>query len=235
MASRSEPLPRVAFGARLHGLRPVLTDPRGGVLALVLGAVFLARTDTAGILGALAWLPALGVWAGGRTALVKGVRAVRYLVLLAIVLHGWGGGGEPLWPAAGALSPRVEGLAAGLRQAAVLVWLAVAARGVLLASPAGRALAGLQALLAPLRIAGVAPGRVALRLWLTMEAAQALAAGPRTALAQTYRRAAAPAPADVTVPALPVLGAWWHALAAPALTAFGLGVAAALVRAAAVA
>jgi energy-coupling factor transporter transmembrane protein EcfT len=213
---------------RVHAL---LTDPRGGLLALAVCAVFLARTDMAGILGALAVVPVLGAWHAGRTALVQGLRSVRYLALAALVLHGWWGSGDALWPGAGALSPRADGLAAGLRQVAILGVLAVAARAVVIGTPRPRLLAGLHALLAPLGATGISRARVALRIALTVEIALALvAAGSRAALAQTYRGARDGAPGDAPLPPLPPLGARWHALAAPVFTAAGLCAAGALVR-----
>lgn len=139
----------------------------------VLCLVALASALPAMSLVALAILCLLGVLVYLRLApaammrLRMGVIRLRWLLLAIFVLYAGFTPGEPLAAALPGLSR--EGLAEGLRRALVLLDLLVLVYLLLALTPVAELVDAIRLLLAPLRLIGVDPQRVGLRLALALD------------------------------------------------------------------
>lgn len=138
---------------------------------------------------ALAWLPLpalLGVMllaAAWPRLLLQAVLRMRWLLLATALLAGWFVPGVPLWPAQ-AWSPSWQGLAQGLAQALRLLLMAASLRWLWLRQGSGGMLLAVHDLLRPGRWLGLPVQRVAVRLVLTLQYAEALlATQPKPSLA----------------------------------------------------
>ncbi|OOG22334.1 hypothetical protein B1C78_15270 [Thioalkalivibrio denitrificans] len=129
---------------------------RGGILAGVVAA-----------LGVTVLLSGLGREAWRRCYELN--RRLRWLFLSIVLLYGWFTPGRELLPAAGVLSPSLEGLIEGLARAAVLVIVVGAVVWLLSRSSREELVAGLLWLTAPLARVGFPSERFAVRLALTLD------------------------------------------------------------------
>ncbi len=124
-------------------------------------------------LHALAALCAAGILAYWRlvqsamSRLASGVWRLRWLLLAIFVLYVGFTPGEPLLPALPGLSR--EGFAEGIRRALVLIDLLVCVYLLLAVTPVADLIGAIALLLAPLRILGVDPRRIGLRVALALE------------------------------------------------------------------
>jgi len=135
-------------------------------------ALFVAAVVRAGPIGlaigaALACAAALVVQAPLAT-LWRLLRRSRWLFLSIAVIYLWLTPGQPLLDALGGVSPTVQGAAAGAHRVATLIVIVVAVNALLASASIESLVAGLVALSAPLRHAGLAPERIAVRLGLTL-------------------------------------------------------------------
>lgn len=141
------------------------------ILCLLVVAGFLARCDWAEIGLVLALLAAVAALIRFRrwSPLLVVLRRLRFLWLSIIIAYGWFTPGQPLLPDAGAWSPTFQGLqAAGVRVAALAV-LVLAVQLLMAVSSRAELVAGLRWWSRPLRLFGLDPARLALRLVLALE------------------------------------------------------------------
>lgn len=125
------------------------------------------------MLPALCWPALLG----------QTMRRMRWLLLATALLAGWFVPGTALWPLQ-AWSPSWQGLAEGLAQALRLLLMALSLRLLWLHYGSSGLLAALYGLLRPLQRAGLPVSRLAVRVVLTLQYAEALlATRPRPSLA----------------------------------------------------
>lgn len=105
----------------------------------------------------------------------------RWLLLVLLFGYAYSLPGEPVWPVLGGvlsgLSPSWEGVQHGAKQVARLVILLLWLDMLVLRLPADRLLTGLYQLMQPFSRLGIDPGRVALRLELTLRAIEAMERG----------------------------------------------------------
>lgn len=121
--------------------------------------------------------------AGWPRLLWQAVQRMRWLLLATALLAGWYVPGLPLWPAK-AWSPSWQGLQLGAAQALRLLLMALSLRLLWRHYGSGAMLAAVLHLLQPWRAAGVPVQRVAVRLVLTLQYAEALlATQPKPSLA----------------------------------------------------
>ena len=121
--------------------------------------------------------------AGWPRLLRQALQRMRWLLLATALLAGWYVPGLPLWPAQ-AWSPSWQGLQLGAAQALRLLLMALSLRLLWRHYGSGAMLAAVLHLLQPWRAAGVPVQRVAVRLVLTLQYAEALlATQPKPSLA----------------------------------------------------
>ncbi|MCW3478044.1 hypothetical protein OL229_00520 [Neisseriaceae bacterium JH1-16] len=152
--------------------------PIAGWLALALCVQWLPSS----LLLAVAVLFGGLLWQRDAASFRMTLRRLRWLLLALLAVMGWTLPGQALWEANWAPTRQglLEGALHGLRLL-VLVW---AIRGLWLTLTRGELLAGLFALARPLARLGLPTKRMMLRLWLTLDYADALlAAPPRFSLA----------------------------------------------------
>lgn len=152
-------------GARLLGLHPATW------LALWLILLLLVSHSSLLILSVI--VPALAIMAAaGTVRALVGLQRVRWVFLSIFLIYGWATPGQPVWPDLDIWSPTSQGVHTGVHQVLRLA-AAVITLGLLLERLGMfRLLVGLDWLLRPLRFLGVAPERIAARLWLTLHYAQ---------------------------------------------------------------
>jgi energy-coupling factor transporter transmembrane protein EcfT len=100
------------------------------------------------------------------------LRRSRWLLLSLLGVYAFATPGDPLFPAWGFLSPSLSGLESGLAQAWRLALLLSTLALLMRSCPRERLLSGIYQLLRPLRLLGVTPERIAVRLWLTLHYVQ---------------------------------------------------------------
>jgi len=101
------------------------------------------------------------------------MRRTRWILISVLLIYAYATPGEPLWSSLGMLSPASDGLLAGMDQLFRLL-IVLASLSLLLSSLSQLQLViGLYSLLLPLRIFGLSRERVAVRLALTLEYAEA--------------------------------------------------------------
>jgi energy-coupling factor transporter transmembrane protein EcfT len=100
------------------------------------------------------------------------LRRSRWLLLSLLVIYAFATPGEPMFPQLGTLSPSFQGLQGGLAQAWRLSLLLSTLALLTHSCPRETLLSGIYQLLRPLRIIGVNPERIGVRLWLTLRYAQ---------------------------------------------------------------
>ncbi len=115
-------------------------------------------------------LVALAVQWPRRQFLLQLLRRTRWLFLLLFLSYAWVLPGEPLWLVMGELTPTVEGVRAGLWQAARLLLLLSLLDLWVLALDTRALLTGLLRLIHPLRRLNIDVDRIAVRLALTLRA-----------------------------------------------------------------
>lgn len=98
---------------------------------------------------------------------------IRWLLLALLVIYGWFTPGQPLvashgWAAT--VMPTQEGLAAGATRALALVLIVLAVNALLRSTPRDDLLSAIYRLCSPLRVVGLSPERLAVRMVLTMDA-----------------------------------------------------------------
>jgi energy-coupling factor transporter transmembrane protein EcfT len=204
--------------------------PATRILLLLVVALALPQLDLF-VLLAIAALAFVGFLWRARSGLVRlraGLWRLRWLLLAIFVLYGGFTPGEPLLAALPGLSR--EGLLEGVRRALVLLDLLLLVYLLLTLTSVPQLVIGLRLLLTPLRIVGVDPQRVGLRVALAFDAVSALQARlqhtPPSADAGVWVRAAtlieqieAQAAMETTPVELPALSRpfWWEWLLPPAL------------------
>ncbi len=158
--------------------------PGSRILNYVLAALVIPGLSFF-LLGLLLLTALTGIVSMGRHPL-RLLWRTRWLLLVLILGYGYSVPGPALWGVLGEWSPTWSGLVQGLAYAGrllvLLLWLDI----LVLALSPEQLLSGLYALLQPLRLLAVDPGRIALRLALTLKAIEGLeqkrkAAGPRRA------------------------------------------------------
>lgn len=96
------------------------------------------------------------------------LRRSRWLLLSLLVVYALATPGDPLFPSWGSLSPSRSGLEDGLAQAWRLALLLSTLALLMHGCPRESLLSGIYQLLRPLRVFGIVPERIAVRLWLTL-------------------------------------------------------------------
>lgn len=177
------------------------------VFAGFLSAGGAARLGAAALLLAVIYLLAGAPHLGG---LLRALRRLRFLWLSLAVLYLWFTPGDGLWPALGAWSPTVQGLAEGSLRVAVLVLMVAAAQLLLQSTPTPQLLAAVHWLSRPLQWLGLNRDRFALRLVLVLETV------PRLAELRLSPGAAEPARHGRFARHIAALGARMHAALAAA-------------------
>lgn len=99
---------------------------------------------------------------------MKIVKRTRWLLLMLMLIYGFATPGEYLAEWSLPVAPTYEGLQAGLLQAIRLLAMLAAVAWLLGSTPRADLIAGLHALLMPLRYCGLPAEKFAVRLWLTM-------------------------------------------------------------------
>lgn len=200
---------------RIAGLHPAIR-----VLLLVVVAAALPAQD---VLTLSIWLllTVAALYLAGVSALHKlrvGIWRLRWLLLAIGVAYLGFTPGTPVLPAMPGISR--EGLVEGLRRALVLVDVLALVYLLLAHTPMHELLVALRTLAKPLRVLGVDPQRVGLRLALTMDAVGAMQERLRASRSEAgslWQRAAgliadietrADMPQAVTLPALPMPRGW---------------------------
>ena len=209
--------------------------PATRILLLLVVALALPQFDLFA-LSAIAVLAATGFLWHARSGLVRlraGLWRLRWLLLAIFVLYGGFTPGEPLLAALPGLSR--EGLLEGLRRALVLLDLLLLVYLLLTLTSVPQLVIGLRLLLTPLRIVGVDPQRIGLRVALAFDAVSALQtrlertrssadagvwARAATLIAQIETQAAQET-APVELPVVPH-PSWWERLLPLALLALVL-------------
>lgn len=145
----------------------------GLILLLWLAAVASVQLLPISALGlaVLACACAALLWA--RVRAWRLVRRVRILLLAIVVLFAWFTPGEALWVDWPRLGPSREGAMLALLHAGRLLAVVCAVALLLERLPIERLVSGLHALASPLRVLGVPPERLALRLLLVLRLVEA--------------------------------------------------------------
>jgi len=128
------------------------------------------------------------------------IRRARFLLISLVCIYALATPGESLLPSLGALSPTVEGLQSGALQVWRLTLLLASLALLMATTPRQRLLAGLYILLLPGKALGINAERIAVRLWLTLQYAEA--AGGVAPWRRDFRQALEPgndAPSVVTL------------------------------------
>lgn len=120
---------------------------------------------------------ALGALIAQRRAPLRLLWRTRWLLLMLMFGYAYSFPGESIWPALGNLAPSWEGARYGVEQAARLIVLLLWLDVLVLRLPANELLSGLYQLIRPFSRIGVDPGRVALRLGLTLRAIEHMERG----------------------------------------------------------
>lgn len=102
------------------------------------------------------------------------VRRSRWLLLILTLVHAYSLQGTPLWPVLGAFGPSQPGVYSGLLQSWRLLLILGMLAVVMTRLSREALLLGIYTLSIPLRHVGIAPERIALRIWLTMRYADSL-------------------------------------------------------------
>lgn len=128
------------------------------------------------------------------------IRRARFLLLSLVLIYAFATPGESVLPSLGAFSPTAEGLQSGALQVWRLTFLLASLALLMARTPRQELLAGLYVLLLPGKVVGINAERIAVRLWLTLQYAEAAAgAAPWR---QDFRHALEPAgdaPSAVTL------------------------------------
>lgn len=114
---------------------------------------------------------------GGKQAPFRLIWRTRWLLLVLLFGYAYSIPGESVWLELGAAAPSWEGLRHGLEQAARLLVLLLWLDLLVLRLSSEALLSGLYQLLRPLTLFGADPGRIALRLGLTLRAIEGLERG----------------------------------------------------------
>ena len=142
------------------------------ILCLLIAAGFLARGGWADVV--LMAVPVTVFLARPGSAhwqrFFDVLRRLRFLLLSMAIIFGWFTPGEPLWPRLEMVSPTVAGLEQALLRVASLVVLVGCVRLLIETGDRAEFIAGVRWWARPLRLFGVPPERLALRLVLAMEA-----------------------------------------------------------------
>jgi energy-coupling factor transporter transmembrane protein EcfT len=202
--------------------------PAVRILLLLVVAVALPQLGLPALLGlgALAGGLFLGLARSALTQLGGGLWRLRWLLLAIFVLYGGFSPGEPLLAALPGLSR--EGVFEGLRRAVVLIDLLVLVYLLLALTTVPQLVIGLQLLLAPLRLGGIDPQRIGLRVALALDGVAALQArlqqthpppdaGVWVRAALLIEQIETRAGQDTALVELPALGRpnWWEWLLPP--------------------
>ena len=120
---------------------------------------------------------ALTLLIGGKQAPFRLIWRTRWLLLVLMFGYAYSIPGESVWIELGAAAPSQEGLRHGLEQASRLLVLLLWLDLLVLRLSSEALLSGLYQLLRPLVRLGADPGRIALRLGLTLRAIEGLERG----------------------------------------------------------
>jgi energy-coupling factor transporter transmembrane protein EcfT len=167
-------------------------------LCLIVLAAGLARAGWAALLVGGAALVLLYVHCGWQHAQSawKVIWRLRFLLLSLAVLYLWFTPGAPILPAAGAFAPTWEGLEQGALRALALLLLMALVQLYLATSEREELLSAIYWWARPLRVLGLLPERLALRMVLTLEALphlQDLLSAPRPSHGGRWERLSAAA------------------------------------------
>lgn len=135
------------------------------------------------------------------------LRRARFLLFSLLSIYAFATPGESLLPSLGTFSPTAEGLQSGALQVWRLTLLLVSLALLMASTPRQQLLAGLYVLLLPGKVIGINAERIAVRLWLTLQYAEAVAgAAPWR---QDFRHALEPAGDAPSVVTLQVARFTW--------------------------
>ena len=112
-------------------------------------------------------------------------RRIRWLLISIVVVYGWWTPGEPVIPVLGGLSPGLAGLQAGGLRVWMLLVMVAGINLVLESMERQDLLMAIMRLLGPLRIAGISPARVSVRMILVLEAVPEVQSLIQAALTET--------------------------------------------------
>lgn len=101
--------------------------------------------------------------------LARMLMRLRWLLLAILLVYGWWTPGTTLWPAAGALSPTMDGLYLGMLRVMALLAIVAAVHLLLQSTPREKLLPAIMQLIRPLTTRHVRE-RIAVRTLLSMEA-----------------------------------------------------------------
>lgn len=125
--------------------------------------------------------------------LLRLLRRTRWILLSLLLIYAYTTPGAGLWADLGAASPTREGLQEGVLQLVRLLGVLSSLAILLVLLPLPRLISGLYTLAYPLRWLGVARERIAVRLALTLEYAEATMGDTASDWRATVRQAIAPA------------------------------------------
>ena len=100
------------------------------------------------------------------------LRRTRWILLSVLIIYAYSSPGNALWPQLGAFSPAAEGVVGGLTQISRLATMLAGLSILLTLLTQAQLVTGLYALSAPLSYLGLARGRIAVRLALTLRYAE---------------------------------------------------------------
>lgn len=201
--------------------RAKLLHPATRIVLWILFAVVLAVMDWRGLAMTTALLAVALAGLRDRTCLAM-LRRARWLLLSLLLIYGFATPGAELTVGGVPLLMSREGLQSGAVQAWRLVAMIAGLALLLALTPAPQLIAGIYAILSPLRATGVQPERAAVRLSLTLDYARALGRPKEKSWREALMNALEPdsdPPARVVIERPPFT---WHDAAALAVGAMML-------------
>ncbi len=128
--------------------------------------------------------------------LYKLLRRTRWVMISLLAIYGYVTPGDPVWAAAGSLSPTWQGVADGALQLCRLIFSLAGLSIALSLLDQKQLVGGIYALAYPLQLLGVSRERVAVRLALTLSYAEAAMLEPAADLRASIERMLAPPGAE---------------------------------------
>lgn len=150
--------------------------PGAKILCLLALSIAVQMMGPYALFSTWAILILLLMWRG-RGTMISMLRRVRWLMLSILFIYAYATPGEYIRGLPDELAPTYEGLVSGAMQAARLAAILGALSVVLASSSREQLMAGIHALLRPLRPFGVAADQFSARLWLTLHYVETMPSG----------------------------------------------------------